>query len=768
VNTIAKRFDLLDANEFIAISNEKFATANTAPQAFPGPNNENTDWQDVIFQNGTTTNHSLSFSGGSEDVAYYISAGYMKQEGAVRRNAVDRYSAMAKVDYSGVSWLDAGIKLQLTRQVNNGLNTGANGLSGNIPSALKAFPNVPVYDANHPTGYNITADGRSLGRGNNLLDIASNYTNAQYTVDKNIFEADNYRILSNGYLQANIVKGLSLRTQGGVDLVDNNDFQSWDPFHGDGGGSTRGYVYRGAYRALTWNWHTYLNYRNTFAENHTVDITAGYEAQKSTYRNFFGDGSTFSDPLFVKYDLISNTYLVQSSGGGYSLNGFDSYFARLNYDFKGKYLLGLSLRNDAISSLPKENRQGTFPSVSVGWVMSEESFMDIAAISMLKLRGSYAETGNTFIPDFSYVGSYNAALYGGQTGIVFSRVGNGTLKWESSTKVDVGLEFGLFNNRITGEIDYYQSTVEDMILAAPTAPSAGIPTNTISKNIGAMVNKGIEITLSTENLQGRALSWNTDINFSTNNNEVTRLVDGSDIVALPTIQRVGEPLNAIYTFEYAGVNRANGNPLYVRGDGTLIQGNPDNNTYYLYNPEDPGDVSQATTALSNQDLKVFKPTTPTWYGGLTNTFRYKGFDFELFLTFAGGHQIFNATRQSNLQMEFTNNSKEILNRWTPENPDTDVPRLKYANSSFLNVNSTRFVEDGDYLRVQNISLGYTIPKSVLEFSKGTISNIRIYAQVRNAAIFTKYKGSDPEAGIGIDNNTNPLLRTYNFGLSIGL
>jgi TonB-dependent starch-binding outer membrane protein SusC len=778
VNTIAKRFNLLNADEFIAISNEKFATTNTAPQAFPGPDNVNTNWQDVIFKTGLTQNYNFNISGGSKDVSYYLSAGYMDQQGAVKRNELQRYSMLAKVDYNGVDWLSAGMKLQVTRQVNNNLNTGAGGLSGNVASALKAFPNVPVFDAANPTGYNLTSDGRALGRGNNLLDIASSYTNAQYTTDKNIFRADNYRVLANGYLQANITEGLNIRTQLGTDILINDDFQSWDPFHGDGGGSTFGYVYRGSYKIFTWNWQNTLNYKKTFGENHNLAITVGNEYQKRTEDYFFGDGQTFTDPLFVRNGLITGSYLTQTSGGDYDLNGFDSYFGRLNYDYAGKYLIGLSVRNDAISSIPLANRKGTFFGGSAGWVVSNESFFSVSSISQLKIRGSYAEVGNTAIDNFTYVGSYAPALYGGQSGILFDQVGNPLLKWETSKKLDIGVDLGFLNNRITASIEYYKNSIDGLILDAPTSPTAGIPGNSISKNVGAMENSGFEITIASDNMTKGDFNWSSDVTFTTNKNKVTALVAGQDIVNLPSIIRVGEPLGSVYAFEYAGVNSFNGNPLYVRGDGSVVQGNPDDQRYYLYDPANPA-AKDATTALGDADLKVVGQYNPKWFGGLNNTVRWKSFDVGVLLTYAGGNKIFNATRQGGFQQEFTNNFKDILNRWTPENPNTDVPRLKYAASTFLNVNSTRFVENADYIRLQNVSVGYTFPKRILStFAKGSISSLRLTAQVRNAFVFTKYKGTDPETagaplaqnngGVGIDNNTNPLLRTFNFGLNIGL
>jgi len=774
VNTIAKRYELLNADEFVAISNEKFASGGVAPQAFPS--NDNTDWQKEIFRTGWMQNYNLGMSGGTKDVSYYISGGFMKQEGAVKNNSVDRQSMLAKVDYNGVEWLSAGMKLQATHQVNTNLNTGAGALSGNVASALKAFPNVSPLNPDDPTGYNISPDRKALGWGNNLQQIASNYTNPAYTVSHNKQSADNYRLLSNTYLQVNIMDGLNLRTQYGLDIFTGQDFISLDPFHGDGSGGTNGFVGMNANRTTTWNWQNTLNYKKTFAENHNIGLTLGYEAQKTRSEYFSGQGQNFSNVFFIKQGLIGGSYATQFSDGSVSFNGFDSRFARLNYDYAGKYIIGFSYRNDALSSIAKANRVGNFFGGSAGWIVSQEGFWSVSAINNFKVRGSYAEVGNTSLPsDFPYVGSYSPALYGNQTGFSYSNVGNPNLSWETSKKLDFGFDMAFLNNRITLAVDYYRNDIDGLVLAAPQPASAGLPGNLINTNVGAMQNSGIEITVGAQTFQKGAFTWDTDLTFTTNKNKITALNNNQDIISVPTLYRVGQPANSIYVYEYAGVNPSNGNPLYIRGDGSTIQGNPDDGKYYLYNPASPA-ATEATTALSEKDYKVVGQFNPKWFGGLNNTFRWKGLDLGVMLTYAGGNKIFNATRQNAMQMEFANNIKEILNRWTPENPNTDVPRLKLNQSTFLNNNSTRWVEKGDYLRIQNVSLGYNLPKAAIgSILKGSISSVRVYAQVRNAFVFTKYKGTDPEnynvggfGNGGIDNNTKPLVRKYTVCFSIGL
>jgi TonB-linked SusC/RagA family outer membrane protein len=782
VNTTASRFNLLNANEFVMISNEKFAAKGTAPRAFPGTNNENTDWQDVVFRTGKLQSHNVSVKGGSDKFNFFGSINYAQNNGAIVRNSQDRTTMRANLDYKGVKWLDLGMKVSLAQTTTNGLNTSSNALSGNVTGATKLFPNVAVYDTANPTGYNINPEYTAIGRGNNLQDITSSYTNIKYVLDKNVFRTQNFRTFASGYAQANIIDGLNIRTQYGIDRLDNDDYQSLNPVHGDGK-SYPGYLYRAKYLTTRWNWQTYLTYNKTFAENHTVGVTLGNESQKTTYDYFYASGQGYQDPSFLQHELISGTYEVQSSGGDLYGIGFNSYYGRLNYDYKGKYLVSVSGRQDAISSLAKNKRQGTFLGASAGWDVAKESFfadaVPMTMVSLFKLRGSYAEVGNVNIGAFPYIGSYAPALYGEQTALRFNQVGNSALAWETSKKFDAGVDLTVLNDRIDVNFDWYKNNIDGLILAAPTPYSAGLPNNSINKNVGAMVNQGVELSITSENLKRGSLSWSTTLTVTTNKNKVTALNNNNDINYTYTINRVGQSIGSLYGYQYLGVNKANGNPLYLRGDGvTVIQGNPDNNTYYAYNPAEPGDLSTAVSNLSaTKDRVILGQTTPKWFGGISNNLKYKGFDFELFLTYSGGNKIYNATRQDQMSQDFLNNNKEILNRWTPQNTNTNVPRLSSGSSSILNLagsTNSRFVEPGDFLRVQNIVLGYNFNPKYL--SNLNISHLRLYVQVQNAHVFSKYKGLDPElnssnitnSAFGIDNNTNPMLRTFTAGLSVGL
>ena len=374
----------------------------------------------------------------------------------------------------------------------------------------------------------------------------------------------------------------------------------------------------------------------------------------------------------------------------------------------------------------------------------------------------------------------------------FTQAGNSALQWESSTQINLGIDLGLFNNRLTFSAEYYNNDVSGLILAAPTAPSLGVPNNAISKNVGALYNRGIELNLDFEAIKKGDFSWNVNMNFSTNQNQVTALnkgIDGKDQPIFPSayhIIKVGEPVASLYGYQSGGVSPANGNPLFVKGDGRIVQRSVDNGAYSFYDVTNPSVTTNTTgaTLLSGDiadggDRRVLGNTNPTYFGGLTNSFKWKGLDLEIFTRFSGGNSILNVTRQETLlNQDFNNNGTEILNRWTKEGQITDVPKMRLNNNAQVNLAgqaTSRFVEDGSFIRIQNIILGYSLPKNLLKKANIGITNLRVFGQIQNAFTFTKYKGLDPELNangnvnqtFGLDFNTNPQFRVVTFGLNVG-
>lgn len=784
------RFDLLNAQEFVTIANEKITNTGGQAQAFLDANNTNTDWQNEIFRQGTSQNYNLSIAGGGEKTNYYYSLGYNKQVGAIRPNDQTRYSFLTNLDHTVNKYITVGTKVQVARTTNNGLNVGSNSLSGNVAGAARLFPNVPVYSTTNPTGYNISADGAVLGSGANTRNIDNNYTNIRFVTDNNQFRATTNRALANAYVAVTPFDGLSIRSQIGADYTGIRDFQSLDPRHGDGRGSN-GSVYQASREVIRWNWQNVLNYDHTFAEAHNVTLTLGNENQKTTFSTFYGQGTNFSDRFFEQNGLIDGTYSTQFSGGSFVPQGFDSYFGRLQYSYRDKYLASFSARNDGLSSLPEANRRGTFLGGSVGYRLAQEDFYKNSSVARvmndLKLRASYAEVGNVDIGSFPYVGIYGSGQYGSQNGIAFAQAGNPDLRWEASKKEDYGIDFGFFNNRITATVDYFRNTIDGLILAAPTPSSVGIPNNSINRNVGSMINQGLELAVTADAINKGGFRWNISANYTTLKNRITALNKNSegvdqDILFTYNINRVGNPISAIYGYESAGVNATNGNVMFYKADGRIVQRDGNTGTYSFFDPAAPGNQTNTSgAALSSvTDRKILGNTNPTFYGGLTNSFSYKGFELEVFLRYSGGNKIMNVTRQETLlNQDFNNNGREILSRWQKEGDVTDVPKMYLNKGNVINLTGSavsRFVESGDFLRIQNISLGYTLPKTVLGQGAGfPISSVRLFAQVQNAFTFTKYKGLDPELNtngdtnsqFGIDYNTNPQMRVVTFGLNLG-
>ena len=782
---VAKRFDLLDAQEFVTIANEKlYNSGTTTPQAVLGydasGNVINTNWQDLVFnKDAFQQNHNISFSGATDLSNYYFSLGYADLKGTTVGNNQTKYQFSGKFEQKALdNYLTFGASITGSYVKNTGLNSGTSSLSGNIGNAIRALPNVGAFNADG--SYNLSSDNARLGRGANLKEIDDNYTNIKYVLDHNIFSNQTFSLLGNAFVDVKIIDGLNLRSQVSTQNMFGEDYRYLDPLHGDGGSATKGSELQQYIPVSRYSWTNTATYNKTIGD-HSFGATVGLEYQKSSSRYFYASGSQLSSTFFSGENIISNS-LTQSTfdiGGGVSENAYKSYFARANYAYKDRYLLSGTYRIDAISSLPLGNQSAKLPGVSIGWRISQEDFMkgNLKFINDLKIRGGYAKTGNTDIGNYPFAGTFGAATYGVQSGLAYTQVGNSSLKFETSGKYDVGIDATMFDSRITLTADYFKNNIDNLILAAPTAPSLGVPGNSINQNVGKMYNKGYEFAVSADIFRDSPFKWNTSFNITFVKNKITQLSNNnSDITYTYNVNRVGESIGSLYGYEYAGVNPANGNPLYVKSTGQIIQGNIANQTYYVYDAANPTALTTATT-LAASDKKILGQSNPTYYGGLVNTFRYKGFDLNINMVFSGGNKVMNITRQESLlNQKFLNNGTEILERWTTPGQVTSVPKVYYGRDAFTNLTSStssRFVEDGKFIRAQDLVLGYTFPK--LFTDKIKLSRLRLYAQVQNAFVITPYSGLDPELNYststnsqaGLDYNTNPKARTFLIGLNVG-
>ena len=661
-----------------------------------------------------------------------------------------------------------GVNLGVTKTDYTGMNVGTNSLSGAVFNVIRQLPNTPVYDPNGPFGYNIATVGTNtmVGRWQNAEYIANNLPNIVYVLNTNKLESKVTRIIGDIYADFKILPYLNFRAQGSVDRSDNEGLLYWNAFHGDGR-STNGRIQNNSTKLNRYNWQNILTFDKTFDQHHVV-LTGVNEYQKQDVYSFFGGGTDLADSFFNQ-NVISGSYGTPLSGGSKADNALISWLARLNYDFGKKYFIQGSIRNDKLSKFAQDQRSGTFYGASAGWTVSNENFLkDVDFISDLKIRGSWGKVGNTEIgSDYPYLSLYSVQKYGATNGIGYFQMGNEKLTWETSEKTDVGLDLALWNNRIRVVADYFENDNNNIILDVPVAPSLGVPGNFYKDNIGRAINKGWEFGLDITPV--RTNDWEVTIasNISFINNEVTDLYLNRDLVYDNNIVRVGESLNALYGFQYYGVNAANGNPVYYAQDGTLVQGNYATNSYRVYDPNNPNDVSQAGASPGRF---ILGNVIPKYFGAVNLTVKYKNFDLNSLARFSGGNYIMNSTRREMLSQFFNNNSTEILGRWqSVENPgDGWTPRLYSSSDPIVNgaaVANSRFVEKGDFVKIDNITLGYNFNPDML--STIGLQRLRIYAQAQNTFIFTKYKGIDPEMeSAGVDYNATPRTKVISLGLNL--
>ncbi len=773
---------VLDAQQYMDMKNEALRNNNQQPGYFPSFNPDgslvDTDWYSELYRTGKSHNHDMSISGGSDKTVYRFSLGYTDQSGFVRNNNFRRLAGSMNVNHKVTNWFNVGSTLTLTNSLTQSPNvasTGAFASGGLGRHAVALPPNVAPKLADG--SYNIIA--------NRIGDMAnkqpSTWWNPIVDLEKSRSTSESNRIVGNVFGEIVALKAIKIRSQFGVDEIRTEDLDFRTRIHGEGF-ADKGRAANSTAKFSIWNWQNTASYSKSFGGKHNLDVLAGYEAQVSKINGWGAARTDISDDFFTTYQggfgQIAPLALNQTQ------NGLVSYLGRIMYDMEGKYLVTFNARRDGLSALAVGNKWGDFYGGSVGWRVSQENFFRnteaLGFVSDLKLRASLGQLGNTNIPNFGSLNFYSSGLYGGNPTWFMSQVGNPLLQWESSTKTDLGIDAGFFNDRLTASFSYYNTLNDNLILNNPQAPSKGIPGNVIVTNVGSMVNSGIELSLSSQNINKNGFTWNTTFNITTNNNKILALNETGDDIFQATgglenvsIARVGEALGSLYAVRTAGVNPANGRRIFINKNGEQVQ----------YDHSTPQAAARWTyldgrqaPAVTAADRVIVGNTNPRWFGGLDNNFTYKNFDFGIMLQYVGGNYVYNGMRAGMLDQRNWNNSTAVLNRWTESGQNTDIPRVVWGDnvsngSAFpLDVN----VERGDFIRVRNIQLGYSFNEIGFVKSLG-VSSLRLYGQVQNAGILTKYRGFDPENSIngdvniatGVDRNSVPQARTINFGLNLG-
>lgn len=775
-----KTFDLLNTAQFLEIANEK--RTNRGLAAWAAGSDYDTDWQAAVLNKGALQmDHTLSVNGGTDKTRYYLSLGFTDSDGVAVSNSMKRHSIRTNLDHEVFDWLTVGANLSVSRTHYDGLNTGGNSLSGNIFNATRQLPNTPIFDPSHPTGYNITANNANVGTWDNLANIGDNITNIAFVLANNVFQSKTNSTLVNTFADVRLVKGLTYRFQASANNIITSGFLYYNPIHGDGAGSN-GRLQNNSTELLRWNTQNILNYNATLADAHNIALTAVMEFQKDKNQSFFGTGTDLLDEFYNK-NLVTGAYGTQTSGGSVTENGISSYVGRLSYNFKERYFLQGSIRRDGISKLSEATRWNNFTGYSAGWNLANEEFFRglKPTVSLFKIRGSYSEVGNTDIGSYPYLGLTSASPYGTLNGIAFSQFGNDQLLWETSKKTDIGVDMAFFDHKLTATVDYFKNDIDGLIMDVPVPHSLGVPGNRIKQNIGSMENNGVEISVNYTPFSNQDFSWNISTNLTLTKNKVTSIPDGQDIIggtstntniAPNLIIREGESINSLYGYRYWGVNPANGNPVYYKGDGSLVQGVLDTGTYAVFSPNDPSDVSTASSLSTADDKVILGHSMPTYYGAVINSFNFKNFDLNFMFRFSGGNHVFNSTRRDLMTLNFNNNSTEILGRWQSASQPGDgiTPRLRASDNTFSNLTghaTTRFLEKGDFISLDNVTLGYRLPSQVTD--KMGVDLVRFYVQAQNYLTITNYKGLNPEMeSSGVDINGTPRSKVLSIGLNVNL
>lgn len=730
-----------------------------------------TDWQDAIFQTAPVRNFELTATGGTDKIRYAITGGYFDQRGIIIESGFKRFSARINVDADLSRKFKIGFNLApsyFKRDLVNDDDTWSR--QGIVQSALFISPHIPVQDADgsYPGQYSLGYGFNSL---QNPVAIARLYD----------INSQNFVNTGNAFLDFQPFEGLSLRSALGVNLIAASGNEYYPSTLGRSSAPPPTQATGQSSSSLLFNWvnSNTLTYTRTLGQKHNLLVLLGNETQKQTSESNAVDGTKFPTDAAP---YINAAGAITSGSAGVSEWSLLSYFGRVTYDYARKYLLTVNIRRDGSSRFGSNNKWGTFPSASIGWRLIDESFIkNLNFFNELKLRASYGLGGNNNIGNYAFrntLTDQNYVLGSGLgdlvTGLSPANLANPDLKWESSRQLDIGLDISILDERVSFVADYYDKETKDLLLNVNVPRLTGY--SQVLTNIGKVRNWGWEFTLNTKNLVS-AFKWNTDFNISFNRNKVLALGPNGDPIfsstsqiALSNITEVGRPLGNFYGYVIDGVfdtqAEIDAAPKWATGNKTR-----------------PGDYRfrdvNGDGVINSQDRTVIGNAFPDFIYGLTNSLSYKNIDLSILIQGSQGNEIVNGTRR--FVGNYGNAGNQLIefkDSWqSPDQPGNGYVRpfsgVGSSNNTAGGTNNSKWVEDGSYLRVRTVSLGYRIPASLLK--RLSLQSLRVYALVQNAFTFTSYKGYNPEASFGnrsvlnpgVDYGTYPLARTVTMGINLG-
>lgn len=734
-STVSKKLDVLDATQYKALMTEMGQTTDWSKYPY------NNNWQDRVLRTAVSKNYALGVSGGDEKTNYYLSGTYLNQEGVVMTNKVERYTFKLNLDHKVSKSIKVGSSIGYSKwkdvDVNEAWKYGA------ILASITGAPVTDVYDADGTFSIN---------------PFISDLENPVALLLKNEHSYENYKFNGNVYGEISFLKYLKFKSLFGFEQL-NSTYNSWvDPYRSREGRGFKGLASLYNNQNTLWNFENTLSFAKSF-NKHNFNALVGYIASEAENSSANIGARGFGSAAVQTVNAGSTRTAGYSEAKGRNV----AAIGRLNYSYEDKYLLTGNFRADAYSGFGEKNRWGYFPSFSGGWRISKEDFFSgVDVVNDLKLRAGWGIVGNGQVGPFSHFGQVTPGapyVVGGSVvpGSNPSTLESSDLKWEKTQQTNIGFDVSLLENRLTITSDYYIKKTNDMLLNKRIPASTGFTTALL--NVGEMENSGFEFTVGSKNMVNE-LKWNTDFNISFNKSKITSLPGGSiqlgqlnnDGRGLVAIAQEGQPLGTFYGFISEGVDPATGNIKYKDIDGS-------------------GD-------LSDGDKTIIGNANPKFSWGLANDFKYKNWSLNIFFQGVQGNDIFNATRIETEGMYNANNQlTTVLDRWTTPGQITDMPRSDFAGDQNVKV-SSRYVEDGSYVRLKSLTLGYTLPSNLV--SKLSMSKVHFYLTAENLLTWTKYSGLDPEVSVygrngdnslkniapGIDYGTYPQTRDIIFGLNL--
>lgn len=765
---------MLNAEEYAIMNSEARIASGLQPlakladpAAVKSQYGNGTNWLDEIFRKAAMTNISVTASGGTDKARFSVSGSYFQQDGIVRGTSFDRFNFRFNGDMQASKKLKIGNSLIMSRTVEIPKNT-YDPFNSLLLLAVAAPPTVQVYNE----------DGTWAG-GNGGED-GYNEPNPMYDIFVPQFKNTKFRTVSSIFADYQILPWLSAKANFGLDFVMQN-LRTWNPATPSSGGrpiTITGFQDQVNYSPSYLAEYT-LNAKKSFGD-HNLSGLVGYTVQDNNYhilgagRNGYNrlDLQVLDDAAVVPQNL-AQTF----NYGGYGTNRLLSLVGRVNYDYKGRYLFSASIRRDGSSNFGPGNKFAVFPAFSAGWNISEEAFMEsVKLVSNLKLRASFGQTGNQNVPAFAYLQRINSGIQyplgdnsgagGANTGSAPTSTKNPNLIWEKNEQLNVGIDAGILQNRISVSVDLYRRSSKDLIFSvAPPATSGTYESTPL--NTGTMINSGVDLSINTINTKADSrLKWNSNFVLSAYKNKVENLGQSAPIFS--TFARIqggglrvdqGQPVNYFYGYVAEGIFQTQEE---IAAHAVQTQGTDGTNS------TSPGDIKfkdiNNDGVINDKDRTNLGNSIPNFTYGMTNTFSYGDFELSVFLQGSHGNKVLNFTRwYTEGGVANGNYSKEVLNRWTGPGTSNSMPRMTQADPNQNNRVSSRFIEDASYLRIKNIRLTWTLKS---KWSKATTAErIRIYGSIQNALTFTKYTGFDPEVGGGVDIGFYPQARTFLAGLT---